>query len=198
MLFGIKDVLLAGAIGVGLGFAGGYYVHGQLDKASEREGLVEVRRTDAQNVQRSQESQKELDDEIHRITQRSIAHRYAVRDAVAHIRPHRKPARPSTDVAGAGDSVTHEQEAEVVTLADVVLDTGTVRVLSLAATGAVDSAPARSDAEERAPSGVSAQDLVDYTLEVIGHCHVLAARHDMLVDYVEGLQEQQRERLEGW
>lgn len=80
---------------------------------------------------------------------------------------------------------------------DYRLSIGTVRLLNCAAVPdrAANCAAERSDEESRAPSPVTRLDELEWILEVIRQYHRLAIRHKELVDYVQGLVDDQRERL---
>lgn len=171
----LKNMALAVALALTLGFCTGYEVKAKFVKADQFESVSEARHESAQNVQESLET--------------SLATEQKVTDSNTKIAVIRKAVAARVQPK----EITNEAHLRPV-CPGVGLDVGTVQLLNAARAGTDPVATSFGHAEGQAPSGIGLPELLDNDLEVITLYHELSARHDALVDYVEGIIKKQADQ----
>lgn len=172
----------------------------QQQEAAERtaDAIDNAAKTDADIAARDAAESDRIDRIKEELRKHDPYYRAPVRKAPA-VQPRADvPERKPPNVQPAAETPGLVAQGEPRT--DHWLTVGTVRLLNLAALPdaagrAVDRPAEGSDEESRAPSAVTTLDQLEWTLEVIRQYHRLAIRHDELVDYVQGLVDEQRRRL---
>lgn len=186
----ITTFLLACFMALSIGAVGGYYTKGRFVKADRVDKIADVRKEDASNAAHAQATSIALADDIH-----------AVRGSIADLKKEsvryvtRRVEVPQACAPTGAPESPDGHRAPRVLAADDALPIGLVRLLNAARGGAADRPAIGSDAEGQAPSDVAVQDFIDNDFDIVAEYHGLAKRHDALVEFVAGIQRNQRARL---
>lgn len=168
----IKNIIVAVALAVIVGFGLGFYVKAKFAEADQVDRVIESRHETAQNIQTSAAASQKLDEKVAKSD-----------GAVQQIRTIIK-----TRIVKEKANETIQMDRQISCGA---LDVGTVRLLNAARTGAAVDSAAVGDEASQTPSGIAVPELLDNDLEVVQLYRELAAEHDTLVDYVESLMKKQ-------
>jgi len=169
----LKNIALATAVALTVGFFTGFYVKDKFVKADQIDAAVEARSQSADNIQQSLEQSVATEKKVAASNHQVSEIRKEVQKRIKHTY---YPAKQETE-----NEVTTEEGK----CADSWrLDVGTVRMLNSARTGTDFDPTSISNAESEAPSDIGAAEFIDNDLEVVGLYRELATRHDELVDWV--------------
>ena len=174
-LTNLKRLVIAVAVALSLGFCTGYEVKGRFVKAAQFESMTEAQHQTAKDIEQSLETSSAVEKQVMDSTQKIAVIR---KEVAARVQP---------------KEIQNEAHLRPV-CSDAGLDVGTVRLLNAARAGTAPDATGFGDAEGKAPSGLALPELLDNDLEVIILYHELSARHDALVDYVEGVVKKQADQ----
>lgn len=188
-MLNIKNIVLAFLLGLSIGIFGGWHVHGWFVDAHQVEKMVNVRKNDAKEVQKSQNIDKAVTADIDFSNKTISDIRKKIKDYAKA--PTIVPAQGFDD----DSRLAPANPGQLLVCTGDFLSRGQLWMLNSARAGTLDSSAIPGDAEGKAPSSVAVTEFIDNDLEVVGIYHELAKRHDALVDYVNGLMKAQRERL---
>lgn len=197
MLPNLKNILLALFMGLLLGIVGGFYTKDKFFKAEQVERVVEVRKTDAENVKQVAQADAELGqrqekkDEAVTQAKTQVARIEARAKHLSSTAPAKRP--DETAVCRADPQVPEQAESQ--DSPDSGLSVAHVRMLNAARAGALDPGLEPSDGEIATSAAIARAEFLENDLEVVRRYHRLAEAHDELVSEVEKLQAEQRKRL---
>lgn len=187
-LLGMKNAFIALLIGLALGGLVGY-LKGDAHRQAETlkavvAALQQQRVDDAEAVRISSRANAQLTTKLAAVAASTDTSRKEVKRYVP-TQPAGAASSPDLPDVGATPA---EAGVQLLHASDLLLS-GAVCVLQRARDGqAPDRAACESNGAGRTPSGITAADLIDNDLQVVGKYHELAKKHDELVDYVEDLQ----------
>jgi hypothetical protein len=187
-LVGIKNTIIAGSVCLIVGYMGGWFTANNVYKGRvARQAIAqlnETRKDDAHAVADSQAKSDAVEDrvadiEVFQEKVQTEAQRHVEKSVPTRVAPFR--------VEGQGLSAPYQYES---------LTYGLVCVLNAARDNREANCPAPgSDAASRTVTEATFAVFVANDLKVVEMYHELAFRHDSLVDYVLGLQAEQRTRM---
>ncbi|MDL2284421.1 hypothetical protein LJC19_04690 [Oxalobacter sp. OttesenSCG-928-P03] len=169
MFKAIGKYLSVAVIALLVGFGGGYYFSTLLAKSSKVESLQQDKKNTAENIQKAQDTSKQLDDEKRVVDADTASTREAVSKQV-------KAQVQKTTKEGVKNEVCSSPSP-------FMLNVGTVRLLNNHRRGVVGAASI-SDELFATPSDIGVDKLVDADIVVVGMYRKLAKEHDTLVDWV--------------
>lgn len=170
----IKNIVLAVALALSVGYCTGYYTKGRFVKADQFEAATEARSETAKDIQQSLEISAVTGQEVAASNQQVAVIRKKV---AARVQPKETP-----------------NEANLHLVCRDGLDVGTVRLLNSARDGSALDPASSADGASQAASGIGLPELLDNDLEVVGMYRDLAIKHNALVDYVESLIQKQADQ----
>jgi hypothetical protein len=174
-LTNFKNIVIAITLSLSLGFCTGYMTKGKFVKAAQFESVTEAQHQTAKDIEQSLEQSSAVEAKVTDSTTKIAVIR---KEVTARVQP----------------KETHNEANLRPVCPSLGLDVGTVRLLNAARAGTSPDATGFGDAEGKAPSGLALPELLDNDLEVIVLYHELSARHDALVDYVEGVIKKQADK----
>lgn len=175
MFSSYRNIVLAVALALGVGFSVGFYTKGRFVKADQLEVVTEAQHQTAVDIQESLKTSLAVEQKVTTSDQQMTT----IRKEVAR----RTQPKETTNEANLHAPVC-----------DWRLDVGTVRLLNAARDGSALDTASLVDGAGKAPSEVGLPDLLDNDLEVVQLYRELAVRHDSLVDYVESKLKEQADK----
>lgn len=171
----LRNIALAVALSLSLGFCTGYATKAKFVKADQFESVTEAQHQTAKDIEQSLETSSAVEKQVTDSTNKIAVIRKRV---AAHVQP------PETS-----NEAHLRQDCR-----DVGLDVGTVQLLNAARAGTEAGSTSFGNAEGKTPSGLAMPELLDNDLEVVTLYHELSARHNALVDYVESIIKRQADQ----
>ena len=173
--------IMALVLAFAIGFGAGFYTESKFDQAKTAQTAVAEQKADIKAVQSAHQEDQKIDGQVNSEESQTATLAKLIHNHIqAQHQPKEKPS-----------GLSHFQLKDPQTVCPVwTLDAYTVSLLNDVRTGS-NSAAGLGDAEGKAPSQVTEQQLLDSDAQIAGQYRELATRHDALVDYVEGLMKQQ-------
>lgn len=171
-----KNIALAGALALAIGYCAGYYTKAQFVKADQLDTVTKAQEQTAANIQESLKASTAVEQQVTASNQK-----------VGDIRK-----EVASRVKQKEKEIVYVEKKVPVPVADVcALDAGTVGLLNDARAGAAANPAGSSDGKSKAAADVEFSEFIDNDLQVVEQYHELATRHNALVDYVQSIVQQQ-------
>lgn len=173
-ILNLKNIAIAIVLALVVGFTTGFYVKGKFVKADQIDAVTETQREITANIQQSLKTSIAVEEKVAASTQNMQTIRKQVAKRISKHQETISETQPEAQIFfNVRDRWT--------------LDVGTVWLLNVARENVPFDTARLLDGASQAPSQIGAADFIDNDLEVVQLYHELAARHDALVDYVEGV-----------